>query len=144
VFRDAGADNVAWVWAPADPLHDQQFAPPPSTIDAVLQDFINYPGRRWGDPRKVLSSLTRRYRWKPVIVEVSVSGPAGKKAAWLAELARALDNCHQVYAVIYHEGGPSLKPTAAQLKSWSLASDPQSLAAWRRIVTGPHARGRLP
>jgi hypothetical protein len=144
VFRAAGADNVAWVWAPADPVHDQQFAPPPPTVDAVLQDFINYPGTRWGDPRKVLPSLARRYPGKPVIVEVSVSGPAGKKAAWLAELGRALDNCPQAYAVIYHEGGPSLKPTAAQLKSWSLASDPRSLAAWRRIVAGPRAEGRLP
>jgi hypothetical protein len=143
VFRDAGADNVAWVWAPADPLHDQQFAPPPSTIDAVLQDFINYPGTRWPDPRKVLRGLSRRYPGKPVIVEVSVSGPPRNKAAWLAELGQALDNCPQAYAVIYHEGGPSLKPTAAELKSWSLASDPQSIAAWRHIVTGSHAEGRL-
>ena len=135
VFRAVGADNVAWVWAPADPLHDQQFAPPPSTINVVLQDFINYPGTRWGNPAEVLRSLAGRYPGKPFFVEVSTSGPAVQKAAWLARLGQAVDDCPQVYALIYHEGGPELKPTPAQAKSWSLASDPTSLAAWKRIVT---------
>ena len=141
IFRAAGADNVAWVWAPADPLHDQQFAPPPSTIDVVLQDFINYPGTRWGNPQAVLSSLAGRYPGKPLFIEVSVSGRAAAKAAWLARLGRAVDASRQVYALLYHEGGPALDPTPAQAKSWSLASGPRSLAAWKRIVTG---FGRLP
>ena len=96
VFRAAGADNVAWVWAPADPLHDQQFAPPPSSINVVLQDFINYPGTRWRDPEKVLRSLALRYPGKPLFVEVSVSGAATQKAAWLASLGQAVDDCPQV------------------------------------------------
>jgi cellulose synthase/poly-beta-1,6-N-acetylglucosamine synthase-like glycosyltransferase len=134
VFREAGADNVAWVWAPADPVHDQQFAPPPSSIDAVLQDFINYPGTRWKDPVKVLPSLVRRYPGKPLFIEASVSGPAAKKAAWLAALGRAVSACPQLYALLYHQGGPDLKPTPAQARDWSLASDPASLAVWRQIV----------
>jgi cellulose synthase/poly-beta-1,6-N-acetylglucosamine synthase-like glycosyltransferase len=144
VFRAVGANNVAWVWAPADPQHDQPYAPPPSTISAVLQDFINYPGTHWGNPQQVLSSLIQRYPGKPIIVEVSSAGPAARKAAWLATLGQAVDDCPQVYALLYHEGGPVLKPTATQLKSWSEASDPASLAAWRLIVTGLHAGGRLP
>ena len=135
VFRAAGADNVAWVWGPADPLHDQQFAPPPSSINVVLQDFINYPGTRWRDPETVLRSLALRYPGKPLFVEVSLSGAATRKAAWLASLGQAVDDCPQVYALLYHQGGPGLNPTAAQAKSWSLASDPESLAAWQRIVT---------
>jgi hypothetical protein len=144
VFRAVGANNVAWVWAPADPQHDQPYAPPPSTIDAVLQDFINYPGTRWGDPQRVLSRLVHRYPGKPIIVEVSSAGPAAEKAAWLAKLGRAVDDCPQVYALLYHEGGPVLKPTAAQFKSWSEESDPASLAAWKLIVTGLHAGGGFP
>jgi cellulose synthase/poly-beta-1,6-N-acetylglucosamine synthase-like glycosyltransferase len=144
VFRAAGANNVAWVWAPADPQHDQPYAPPPSTISAVMQDFINFPGTRWGNPQQVLSSLIQRYPGKPIIVEVSSAGPAAKKAAWLATLGQAVDDCPQVYALIYHEGGPLLKASAAQLKSWSEASDPASLAAWRLIVTGLHAGRGLP
>lgn len=138
VFHAVGANNVAWVWAPADPLHDQPYAPPRSSIDVVLQDFINYPGTRWGDPELALSALVKRYPGKPILVEVAAAGAPAKKAAWLAKLARALNQCPQVYAVVYHEGGPLLKPTRAQLKSWSEDSDPQSLAAWKRIIT---ARG---
>lgn len=141
IFRAVGTDNVAWVWAPADPLHDQQFAPPPSTINVVLQDFINYPGTRWGDPQEVLHSLAQRYPGKPFFVEVSVSGPAAEKAAWLRGLGGAVNDSPQVYALLYHEGGPALKSTPAQVKSWSLASDPQSLAAWKRILTSLHAGG---
>jgi cellulose synthase/poly-beta-1,6-N-acetylglucosamine synthase-like glycosyltransferase len=135
VFRSVGANNVGWVWAPADPLHDQQFAPPPSSIDAVLQDFIDYPGTQWGNPGKALPSLVKRYPGKPIFVEVAADGPAAEKVAWLARLRTALADCPQVYALLYHEGGPLLNGTPAQLKAWSEASDPQSLAAWRQIVT---------
>jgi len=136
VFRAVGADNVAWVWAPADPLHDQPFAPPPSTISAVLQSFINYPGTRWGNPQQVLASLTRRYPGKPIFVEASVSGPPAQKAAWLARLGQAVDHSRQVYALLYHQGGPNLRLTAAGAESWSVTSDPWSLAVWRGIVAG--------
>jgi hypothetical protein len=142
VFRAAGADNVAWVWAPADPAHDQRFAPPPSTVGGVLQSFVNYPGTRWADPEKVLRSLVRRYPGKPLFIDASVAWPASQKAAWLARLGRAVESCPQVYAVLYHEGGPGLKPTSEVLKSWSVTSDPRSLAVWKRVVTSLHAERR--
>jgi hypothetical protein len=140
VFRAIGANNVAWVWAPADPIHDQAYAPPASTIDAILQDFINYPGTRWGNPETVLHNLVTRYPTKSIIVEASIDGPAGQKAAWLTKLGRAVNNVHQVYALLYHEGGPELHPTPELIKSWSLASDPDSLAAIRRIVASLHKK----
>jgi cellulose synthase/poly-beta-1,6-N-acetylglucosamine synthase-like glycosyltransferase len=135
VFRALGANNVAWVWAPADPLHDQLFAPPPSSINVVLQDFINYPRTRWGNPAMVLHGLANRYPGKPLFVEVSVSGAPAEKSAWLARLGHALANCHQLYALFYHEGGAALEPTSAQIKSWSETSDLISLAEWKHIVT---------
>jgi cellulose synthase/poly-beta-1,6-N-acetylglucosamine synthase-like glycosyltransferase len=134
IFHAVGADNVAWVWAPADPLHDQQFAPPPSSIDVVLQDFINYPGARWGDPGRMLRALAARYPDKAFFVEVAVDGPAVGKAAWLAKFALAVRHSAHVYAVLYHEGGPLLKPTPAQARAWSETSDPASFAVWKRIV----------
>jgi cellulose synthase (UDP-forming) len=134
VFRQAGANNVAWVWAPADPLHDQIYAPPASTIDAVLQSFINYPGTKWGDPDTVLRNLTMRYPKKPIIVEASASGPSAQKAEWLTKLGQAVNDFPQVHALLYHEGGPELNATKAQIKSWSLTSDPYSLAAMQKIV----------
>jgi cellulose synthase (UDP-forming) len=135
IFRERGANNVAWVWAAADPLHDQPYAPPPSTIDAVLQSFINYPGTQWGDSDQVLHNLAMRYPGKPVIVEASANGPAAQKAAWLIKLGQTVNNYPQVHALLYHEGGPELKATKAQIKSWSLDSDPASLNAMREVVS---------
>jgi cellulose synthase/poly-beta-1,6-N-acetylglucosamine synthase-like glycosyltransferase len=140
VFQAAGAENVAWIWAPADPLHDQAFAPPKPSIDGVLQSFINYPGTRWGDPKAVLRKLSRRYPRKPLFVEVSTAGKPAKKAAWLTRLGHAIRDRRHVYALVYHEGGPGLKLTARQVKRWSFASDPQSLAAMRKMVRDWHAK----
>ncbi|MBA2393648.1 MAG: glycosyltransferase, partial [Ktedonobacteraceae bacterium] len=136
IFHKAGADNVAWVWAPADPLNDQIYAPPLSSIDAVLQSFIDYPGTKWGDPETVLMDLTDRYPTKPIIVEASVNGSAAQKSAWLTKLGQAVNYIPQVHALLYHEGGPGLNATRAQIKSWSMTSDPASLAVMRNIVSG--------
>jgi hypothetical protein len=141
VFRDEGADNVAWVWAPADPVNDREFAPPPSSIDAVLQSFINYPGTQWGDPQAVLGAVTARYPDKPLFVEASAAGPAAQKAAWLARLAWAVDDSPGVYAVLYHEGGPDLTLSSTTTKEWSLASDAQSLASVQRLMRGLRSAG---
>jgi hypothetical protein len=141
IFRAAGANNVSWVWAPADPIHDQRFAPPLSTIDVVLQSFINYPGTTWGNPSEVLRSLTHRYPSKPIFVEASAAGSPAEKASWLASLQQAVDSNSHVYAVLYHEGGPGLVPTSAQEKLWSIASDPESLAAMKQLIASlrsPH------
>ena len=143
VFHAVGANNVAWVWAPADPLHDQQYAPPLGTIDAILQDFINYPGDTWGDPKTVLHDLIKRYPTKPIIVEASVDGSSPtRKADWLTLLGLAVNAMPQVHALLYHEGGPELNASATQIHSWSLASDPASLAVIRHIVSVLHQRAK--
>jgi cellulose synthase (UDP-forming) len=134
IFRAVGADNVAWVWAPADPIHSQLYNPPAARIDAVLQSFINYPGTKWGDPAKVLHDLERAYPNKPIFVEASASGQAVAKAAWLQSLEQAVTADTQVYALLYHEGGPDLNATKTEIADWSLASDPKSLSVMRQIV----------
>jgi cellulose synthase (UDP-forming) len=140
IFRALGANNVAWVWAPADPLHDQPYAPPASTIDAVLQTIVNYPGTNWGDPETVLRNLVKRYPTKPIFIDATAAGPAVQKAAWLTKLGQAAIDIPQVYAFLYHEGGPALDPNSAQTESWSFASDPDSLAAMRSIVDSLHKK----
>lgn len=134
IFSEVGTDNVAWVWAPADPVHDQPYAPPASSIDAVLQSFIDYPGTKWGDPETVLHQIEHRYPTKPIFVEASVNGPAVQKAAWLTKLGQAVYDNPQVYVLLYHEGGPDFNPTNQQIENWSLASDPQSLKVMQGIV----------
>jgi cellulose synthase/poly-beta-1,6-N-acetylglucosamine synthase-like glycosyltransferase len=140
VFRAVGANNVAWVWAPADPIHDQPYAPPASTIDAVLQTIVNYPGTNWGDPETVLRKLVERYLTKPILIDASAAGPPAQKATWLTKLGQAVMDIPQVYALLYHEGGPALDPSSAQIKSWSFTSDPDSLAAMRSIVDDLHKK----
>jgi cellulose synthase/poly-beta-1,6-N-acetylglucosamine synthase-like glycosyltransferase len=134
VFRAAGANNVAWVWAPADPLNSQPYDPPASRVDAVLQSFINYPGTKWGNPAQVLHALEHKYPQKPIFVEASVSGPAVQKAAWLTALDKDVSTNTHVYAVLYHEGGPDLNASQAEIESWSLESDEDSLAALRQMA----------
>ena len=140
IFRIMGADNVAWVWAPDDPIHDQKYAPPPSAIDAVLQSFFDYPDTQWNNPATVLQLLAKHYPTKPILVEASVNGPAEQKAVWLTKLGHAVNDIPQVYALLYHEGGPGLNMTRAQIEDWSLASDPMSLAAMRNIIGSWHQR----
>ena len=104
----------------------------------MLQDFINYPGTKWKDPVKALRSLALRYPGKPWFVEISASGSAAEKSAWFRRLGQAVDDCPQLYTLFYHQGGPASNPTPAQEESWSLASDPRSLAAWKKIVSSLH------
>jgi cellulose synthase/poly-beta-1,6-N-acetylglucosamine synthase-like glycosyltransferase/transposase len=141
VFRAVGANKVAWVWAPAEPVNDQPYAPPASTIDVVLQSFIMYPGTSWGDPEMILQNLVNRYPGKPIFVEASANDAlAARKAAWLELLGHAVDLTPQVYALLYHEGGPALDPSSTEIESWSLASDPDTLAVMRSIVAGLHTQ----
>ncbi len=140
VFRAVGANNVAWVWAPAEPRYDQAYAPPASTIDAVLQSFINYPGTKWGNPEMVLQELVQRYPTKAIFVEASANGPAVQKAAWLTKLGQAINDVPHIYALLYHEGGPALNLTEAEITSWSLTSDRDSLAVMRSIAANLHKK----
>jgi hypothetical protein len=137
IFKAAGATNVAWVWAPADPIHDKQYAPPEAAIDLVLQSMIRYPDTTWPDPNAVLQAVTVRHPTKPLIVEVSAVGPPKEKAAWLARVVAAVKAYPDVYALLYHEGAPDLHATLDADARWSLESDRLSLSAirkWRSLI----------
>jgi cellulose synthase/poly-beta-1,6-N-acetylglucosamine synthase-like glycosyltransferase len=138
VFKQAGATNVVWVWSPADPAHDQPYAPPASTIDVVLLSLISYPHTIWADPQKSLNAVVARYPGKPILLEVSADGPAQQKAAWLAKVGAAVNATPAVYALIYHEGAPGNNPTPAQNEQWSMVSDQSSFHAMRQIVLTIH------
>jgi cellulose synthase (UDP-forming) len=137
VFAAAGATNVAWVWSPADPAHDQQYAPPDTTIDVVLQSMIRYPNTPWPDPSAVLSAVEARHPGKPIFLEVSASGDPQDKAAWLEQTESAAKADAHVYALLYHEGAPDVHATQADDLQWSLESDPlsrQAVADWRALL----------
>ena len=137
IFKAAGDTNVAWVWAPADPAHDQEYAPPESTIDVVLQSMIRYPNTPWPDPAAVLSAVSARHPTKPLFVEVSANGDPNEKAAWLKHIVATVKAYPTVSALLYHEGAPDLHATQADNARWSLESDARSLRAmlaWQSLV----------
>jgi len=86
----------------------------------------------------MLSNLVKRYPTKPIFLDATANGPAAQKAAWITKLGKAVMDIPQVYALLYHEGGPGLNPNRAQIESWSFASDADSLAAMRSIVDDLH------
>lgn len=137
IFDAAGDTNVAWVWSPADPAHDEEYAPPESTIDIVLQSMIRYPDSPWPDPAAVLSAAGRRHPTKPLFLEVSASGSPDEKAAWLQNVATTVVADAQVYALMYHDAAPDVHATAVDNAKWSVESDASSLKAmltWRSLV----------
>jgi hypothetical protein len=132
VFHAAGADNVVWLWAPADPGNDAAYTPPASAIDGVVVTMLEYPRQRWVDPEARLAGVAAAHPGKPLYVEVAAAGRPKKKAAWLDSVAAAADQRSDVAALVYHEGGPAARPTARDLRIWSVASDVRSLEAVRR------------
>jgi hypothetical protein len=132
VFRVAGAANVVWLWAPADPANDAAYTPPASAIDGVVVTMFEYPRKRWVDPAARLARVAAAHPAKPLFVEVAAAGAPKKKAVWLASVAAAAEQRSDVAALVYHEGGPATNPTARDLRFWSAASDRQSLEAVRR------------
>ncbi len=139
IFTAAGALNVAWVWAPADLAHDQPYAPPASSIDAVLLSLISYPNTRWTQPQQAIKAVRQRYPTKPLLVEVSAAGPGAQKAVWLAAVGQAVMDNPDIYALIYHEGSPAINPTATDNRRWSMISDPDSQAEMQKLLAKLHS-----
>jgi cellulose synthase/poly-beta-1,6-N-acetylglucosamine synthase-like glycosyltransferase len=139
VIRDEGATNVAWVWSPANPGQDQPYSPPDSQISATLVTLLEYQGTHWADPAAAIASAQRRHPHVPLMVEVALENGQGLAAAWLGRLQQALTRDHHVLTVIYHEGGPVLRPTAAQRHAWSVTADPVKESAFRALFESPTA-----
>ncbi len=120
IFADLQADNVAWVWAPADPTHDELYAP--------------YPQTEWVDPHKALQAVEVRYPDMPLFVEVSAAGQPVDKAAWLQQVGVAVASEANVRALLYHDGSPYTKSTMQQHQLWSVASDILSMDAAKSMI----------
>jgi cellulose synthase/poly-beta-1,6-N-acetylglucosamine synthase-like glycosyltransferase/putative flippase GtrA len=131
IFREAGATNVAWTWAPADPTQDQAYAPPSETIDITVLSLISFPNDTWANPAKALAAVAVRHPGTPVFLEVSASGRPERKAEWLRQVGGAVARSQNVYALLYHEGAPAEQASMQEHQAWSLDSDAQSLNAIR-------------
>ena len=123
IFASEGARNVAWAWDPADPAHDQPYAPAPASVGAVVVTLINYPAQVWKDPAQELAEVARRHPGKPLMLDVALDGSPARKAAWLVKLRRDVDASRDILDVSYHQGGPELNPSSPQARLWLVTAD---------------------
>ncbi len=134
IFAQENAVNVVWIWAPADPAHDDSYAPPPKTIDIVALTLISYPGTAWADPGAALSAVSARYPQTPILLQISAQGPSEQKAAWLNAVGMAVASTANVYGVVYYNGDPTPNAERAQQLLWAFDSDALSLDAMHRMI----------
>jgi len=132
IFKQEGACNVAWVWAPADPTRDEAYAPPSDQIDLVSVTMFNFSDAVSPvDSARLIAQVKERYPAMPLLLEVSDGRPADQKAAWLKELGSTIaSNKSNIHALVYHEA--ALDP--AGLAAWSIASDGQVLQALAEVI----------
>jgi cellulose synthase/poly-beta-1,6-N-acetylglucosamine synthase-like glycosyltransferase len=131
VFRAAGATNVAWVWSPADPTADRAYRPAADQVDLVAVTMYQYPTGPRLDPVRRLALVARAHPGKPLVVDVSVAGPGGRRAPWLVSVGMAVEARHDIAAVTYHPTGPYPDLSRPEAAAWRPDRDPVVLAALR-------------
>ncbi|HEY6746326.1 MAG TPA: glycosyltransferase [Mycobacteriales bacterium] len=136
LFRAAGATNVAWVWSPADPAADRAYRPPAAEIDLVAVTLYQYPTGPRLDPARRLAGAARAHPGTPLLVDVSVAGPAARRTAWLRGLAAAVEARDDVAAVTYHVPGPYPDLTPPGAAAWRPDRDPAVRSALSGLFDG--------
>ncbi|HEX3240968.1 MAG TPA: glycosyl hydrolase [Solirubrobacterales bacterium] len=138
IFRQEGAENVKWVWAPNVDYGGRpftQFFPGDEWVDYVALDGYNW-GASEGEPWETFSQIfassyatITALSTKPVIIaETGSSETGGDKAAWIEEsfFSTIPEQMPRVAAVIWFND--------AKERDWRVNSSQASLEAWRRVV----------
>lgn len=147
IFRQEGATNVRWVWAPEASRHfDRTLYPGDAYVDWVALDGYNFgPSYAWwsewsefesifGEAYGRLATITD----KPVMIAETASAESGgDKAAWIRQglLRDVPEQFPRVRAVVWFH--------TAKERNWRVDSSPRSLAAYREAVRSPLYEGRL-
>lgn len=130
VFQDEGARNVAFVWAPADPIHDQAVAPAEDQIDAVMLTMLSYPGTSWAGPATKIAEVTQRHPHAMIMVEIGVAGQESAQTDWIRSVAAAARSSSRVGVLLYHQSPPQdsddprwvLRPESAPAQAFANAA----------------------
>lgn len=145
VFREEGADNVRWVWAPnVDDDGSQPFEdlfPGEAWVDLVGLDGFNWGGAYgwrsfteiFGPSYKALGRLTG----KPVIIaETGSAEDPGDKRAWILSMfGEELPKFQRIRAVVWFN-----RPHGDRA-DWRVQSSPAALAAFRSVAGRNRYRG---
>jgi hypothetical protein len=138
VFRDEGASNVKWVWAPnvdygGRPFN--QFYPGDEWVDYVGLDGYNWGnsgGESFASFSKIFASsytTITQLSTKPLVVtETAASEAGGSKAAWIEEtfLKTIPQTMPRISAVIWFSEDKE--------RDWPVNSSQASLDAYRKVV----------
>jgi hypothetical protein len=139
VFRETGAANVRWVWAPnVDRSRSMPFSayfPGEPWVDYIGLDGYNWgatPGNRWSSLRTVFASSYARITQlsdRPLIVtETGSSEIGGEKAAWIRNgfMATIPQDFPRVTGVVWFN--------MKKEDNWRIDSSQAALDAYREVV----------
>jgi len=118
-FREAGADNVIWVWNPNGKSfpdfkwnHELCYYPGDEYVDVVGMTSYNtgtyYEGEAWTEFAQMYNPLYERYASlyeKPLMItEFSSSSVGGSKEAWVADMFRDIVKYDRIKVAIWWDG----------------------------------------
>jgi len=139
VFREAGATNVRWVWAPnVDRTGSMPFSayfPGEPWVDYIGLDGYNWgatPSNQWSSLKKVFASsyatITQLSAKPLIITETSSSEIGGDKAAWIRNgfMATIPEEFPRVVGVVWFNMNKE--------DNWRIDSSQAALDAYREVV----------
>lgn len=141
VFRRVGADNVLWVWSPAQrPLGD--LYPGDDYVDWTGITILNFgtvpPGYQWRSFKEMFSPFYEQMRkhGKPIMIaEVASAEQGGDKGRWITEaMASVQRDFPQVKALVWF----NVVQDRYWPINWSLASSERAARAFRRAAEDPY------
>ena len=139
VFRDEGANNVQWVWAPNVDYGGRpfsQFYPGDEWVDYVGLDGYNWGNsgsESFADFSKIFASsyatITQLSSRPLIVTETAASEAGGDKAAWIEEtfLKTIPEKMPRISAVIWFNENKE--------RDWPVNSSQSSLDAYRKVVS---------
>jgi len=146
IFREEGATNVEFFWSGMW-LHEwaPAYYPGGDVVDWVGTTILNHGTdipEEWAQWFTFDTLLARQYdaamQWgKPfIVVEMGSAEQGGDKAAWLRDAFGSLETRYPlVRAVLLFEIGQDRE---YPIINWSVASSPESLAAFRLAIRDPY------
>ena len=119
IFKDAGADNVIWVWNPNGKAfpdfkwNDELcYYPGDDYVDVIGMTSYNtgtyYEGESWMEFDQMYDSLYQKYidRYeKPLMItEFSSSSVGGNKEAWVSKMFQHIDQYERIKVAVWWDG----------------------------------------
>jgi Glycosyl hydrolase family 26 len=149
IFREFGADNVAFVWTPSVEVADarpfEPFFPGARYVDYVGLDGYNWGRSHWKSFGEVFAAGYDRLTElsdKPVVIGETASAPGPEKPAWirdgfLRELPRSFP---AIEAVVWF----SRDLSGDGQRDWRIETSAADAGAWREVVNSTLYAGSEP